>query len=603
MNFQAQRDPGETHGIVVEQTFDALDNNYDDSLSQAEFLAGALKSPSSKDSVANGFTTVDKNSDGEISRSEFITAAQGSQEMLGLSKGFRLADADRDGFLSQEEFFFISRQFYPLEWQNILWFWIQKSIGNLNDPSCYALFHLLDTDFDGRLSRTEYLKQVDGGPVLERPQSLKKAQISKVKDQSSPIGRESKSNTEQKKTKPKDETEKNVSKVKDQPSPNRSVKVKPTLTGRENKSKNSNKTQNATSEKPSASNSTESQASKDLSDMVRDIARETAKAVREAMREEMETATAKSVEKAAEEAAGAAANAVFSFSVQKGLKADEAVSQSTVAAAETAVQVAIAEGKKTQDVVDTAVETAEETLMNLGNSTPTKKVDNAVEATREVAISNPKLSNLTAKQKLFVMAEEATTVAVESGTGKDAAQIAVLAANATLQAAAAQAGENRFESIQEMADVAVLAVRKAKPELVGPKLLEAAKDQPRKIATVAQLAGRAAQLAGMSSDETAVVMGLEVAEALPKFDAHDGPEPMAEDATLAALQAAKTLGLTLKQLEAVTMHAAAGGAITGGQIFFLNVQEIAQLAVHAVLATSKGLAEEDGGCGMPDLSC
>lgn len=119
--------------------------------------------------------------------------------------------------------------------------------------------------------------------------------------------------------------------------------------------------------------------------------------------------------------------------------------------------------------------------MNLGNSTPTKKVDNAVEATREVAISNPKLSNLTAKQKLFVMAEEATTVAVESGTGKDAAQIAVLAANATLQAAAAlrlkshdaisslaiaagsaasQAGENRFESIQEMADVAVLAVRK-----------------------------------------------------------------------------------------------------------------------------------------------
>ena len=34
---------------------------------------------------------------------------------------------------------------------------------------------------------------------------------------------------------------------------------------------------------------------------------------------------------------------------------------------------------------------------------------------------------------------------------------------------------------------------------------------------MAQLAGRAAQLAGMSSEETAVVMGLEVAEALPKF--------------------------------------------------------------------------------------
>lgn len=118
MNFQAQRDAGETHGVVVEQTFDALDNNYDDSFSRAEFLAGALQSTSSKDSVANSFTTVDKNSDGEISRREFITAAQGSQQMLGLSKGFRLADADRDGFLSQEEFFFISRQFYPLEWQH-----------------------------------------------------------------------------------------------------------------------------------------------------------------------------------------------------------------------------------------------------------------------------------------------------------------------------------------------------------------------------------------------------------------------------------------------------------------------------------------------------
>lgn len=110
---------------------------------------------------------------------------------------------------------------------------------------------------------------------------------------------------------------------------------------------------------------------------------------------------------------------------------------------------------------------------------------------------------------------------------------------------------------------------------------------------MAQLAGRAAQLAGMTAEQMAVVMGLEVAEALPRFDAHDGPKPMAEDAALAALRAAKTLGLTLKQLESVTMHAAAGGAITAGQIFFLNVHEIAQLAVHAVLATSKGLAKED----------
>lgn len=97
----------------------------------------------------------------------------------------------------------------------------------------------------------------------------------------------------------------------------------------------------------------------------------------------------------------------------------------------------------------------------------------------------------------------------------------------------------------------------------------------------------------MTAEQMAVVMGLEVAEALPRFDAHDGPRPMAEDAALAALRAAKTLGLTLKQLESVTMHAAAGGAITAGQIFFLNVHEIAQLAVHAVLATSKGLAQED----------
>ncbi|CAL1137582.1 unnamed protein product [Cladocopium goreaui] len=342
------------------------------------------------------------------------------------------------------------------------------------------------------------------------------------------------------------------------------------------------------------------------------------------------------------------------------------------------------------------------------------------------------------------MAEEAATVAVESKTGKDAGDVAALAANATLQAAAelglksyeavsslaiaagsaaSRAGENRFESIDEMADAAVAAVRKvtvgrwspkeimqaatlaagmavatsaidtgksledtwksavqhamavasqaqlsaldaakasamaaafavsrASPQLEGAKLVEAAKEVAAEaakasgasseqladlsqsaatevgylkipiaarqaagiaskhatgggkmsrekavgeISIVAQLAGRAAQLAGMSSEETAVVMGLEVAEALPKFDAHDGPQPMAEDATLAALAAARTLGLTLKQLEAVTMHAAAGGAITAGQIFFLNVKEIAQLAVHAVLATSKGLAEED----------
>lgn len=119
MDFQAQKDAGETDAVVVEQTFDTLDTNYDDSLSRAEFLAGALRNnPSSRDSLVDIFTSIDKDADGEISRSEFITAAKGSQQMLGLNPGFRLADADADGFLSMEEFFFIARQFYPLEWQN-----------------------------------------------------------------------------------------------------------------------------------------------------------------------------------------------------------------------------------------------------------------------------------------------------------------------------------------------------------------------------------------------------------------------------------------------------------------------------------------------------
>ena len=119
MDFQAQKDAGETDAVVVEQTFDTLDTNYDDSLSRAEFLADALRNnPSSRDSLVDMFTSIDKDADGEISRSEFITAAKGSQQMLGLNPGFRLADADADGFLSMEEFFFIARQFYPLEWQN-----------------------------------------------------------------------------------------------------------------------------------------------------------------------------------------------------------------------------------------------------------------------------------------------------------------------------------------------------------------------------------------------------------------------------------------------------------------------------------------------------
>ena len=118
LDFQAVRDAGDTDAVVVEQTFDALDTNYDDSLSRAEFLSGALgNSPGSRDSLVDIFTTVDKDGNGEISRSEFITAANGSQEMLGLNPKFRLADFDADGFLSQEEFFFTARQFYPLEWQ------------------------------------------------------------------------------------------------------------------------------------------------------------------------------------------------------------------------------------------------------------------------------------------------------------------------------------------------------------------------------------------------------------------------------------------------------------------------------------------------------
>ena len=124
LDFEAQKDAGETDAVVVMQTFDKLDRNYDDQLSRSEFLAGALQgasNPTSRDSLVGIFNTMDRDGNGSISRSEFVTAASeapGSQKMLGLNPAFRLADADGDAFLSQEEFFYIARQFYPLEWQN-----------------------------------------------------------------------------------------------------------------------------------------------------------------------------------------------------------------------------------------------------------------------------------------------------------------------------------------------------------------------------------------------------------------------------------------------------------------------------------------------------
>ncbi|CAK9062364.1 unnamed protein product [Durusdinium trenchii] len=889
MDFQSVRDPGDTDAVVVEQTFDSLDTNYDDSLSRAEFIAGALRNnPGSRDKLVEIFSSIDTNADGEISRTEFVSAAKGSQKMGGLNPAFRLADADGDGFLSQDEFFFIARQFYPLEWQN--------------SDALIPLFHLLDTDVDGRLSRMEFLKQADGGPVLTRHHArLKPIPTKPVDDRGNrserlPVAEpgkrakvaqtskrgvfektekvfDEKGKTEKTRIQGKgdfdaipdwlrpdglseevahdiaQETAKAVREVIRQElgtsplspaakaamdaaksaglskegaaaaaaeaagraaadeastrdaSPKKLGAVAATAAFRAALATGMTKTQaamrsaetasKAAADKALALSSNFQQAAQVAANVAFQAALDAGMSYSQAAQAAAEaagrviashpsgieqdiTAAAKAAQqgvqdlgapkevavvaataavgsaaaeealaegKRPKEAAGAAANAVFSFSVTHGLKAEEAVSQSTVAAAEAALQVAIASGKGTQEVVDTAVETAEETLTNLGNSTPTKKVDNAVEATREMAISNPKLSNLTLKQKLAVMAEEAATVAVEAGTAKDALQVAVLAANATLEAAAAlrlkstdatcsialaagsaasRAGEKSFESIDAMAAAAVQAVQKvtanwwtpqiiteastlaaalavatsaidtgktrakvlktavlyarkvglqaqlgrldlaravaraaalsfseAEPSFYGERLLteaqkvaqEAAADTGatavaedlgrsaaqeadelkippaarqaaglaakhaggqmsrakavKEISIVAQLAGRAAQLAGMTPEEVAVVMGLEIAEALPRFDAHDSPEPMAEDATMAALQAAKTLGLTLKQLEAVTMHAAAGGAITAGKIFFLNVQEISKLAVHAVVAASKGLADED----------
>ncbi|CAJ1373545.1 unnamed protein product [Effrenium voratum] len=439
--------------------------------------------------------------------------------------------------------------------------------------------------------------------------------------------------------------------------------------------------------------------------------------------------------KAPQEAAEAAAKAVFSFAMDNGLEVQEAVSQSTIAATEAALHVAIAAGKTTQEIVDTAVTTAEETLMNLGNNTPSKKLDNAIAATRQVVLKSPTLAKLSPKQKLAALAAEAAQVAVE-GAAKDPLAVAVLAANATLAAAAglglgdaagaassvalaagtaaARRGAVAFAS----AEATALAARKAAQEVLkdqwppqavalcassaaglaaatsamdtgeaptaiwqaaalhakaaaarlglkggdvaaagaqaaalalalakpSANLLEEAKEAalaaaghgeagaaaaaaaaaeaaslvvPKeaqlaaakaatgsggkltrqqavvKISLIAQLAGRAAQLAGMSPEEMAVVMGLEVGEALPKFDAHDGPKPMAEDATMAALRAAHQLGFTLKQLEPVAVHAAAGAAVTAGRIFFMNAQEMADLAMSAVLVATNKLPKED----------
>ena len=671
--------PGEPDAVVVEQTFDSLDTNYDDSLSRAEFIAGALRNNrASSDKLVDIFENIDKNSDGEISRTEFANAAKGTEKMRGLDPAFKLADADADGFLSQDEFFFIARQFYPIEWQS--------------SGALIPLFQLLDTDLDGRLSRLEFLKQADGGPVLGKHHASAQARHTEQKTITKPpdvagggqtvVGPSSQPNEPQTKTSsqkqtdnPKDlqipewmrspaddlrevahdiaqETVKAMREVIRQElgsnplspaakealdaaksaglpkeraaaaaaeaagraaadeagardaSPKEVGSVAASATFRAAEATGLTKAQAAMRSAEAASKvaadkalatssnfETAAQVAANVAfdaelaagmsyaqaaqeaaqaagrviashpDRLEKDVRAAAKAAEQGVRElgpkeVADRAASAAVGSAAAEealasgkgpkqAAAAAARAVFNFSVVHGLKVEEAVSQGTVAAAEAALQIAIASGKGTQEVVDTAVEIAEGTLADLGNSTKKKTRE---KTSPEIAMSDPKQSNLTAKQKLAVMAEGATSVAIESNQIKDAPP---------------------------------LAGQMSQPEVV------------KEIALVAQLAGRAAELAGMTPQEMAVVMGLEVAEALPKFDAHENPEQMAEDATMAAIEAAKTLGLTLQQLEAVTMHAAAGGAMAAGKIFFLNVQDISQLAVRSVLAASKTLAEED----------
>lgn len=162
-NFEAQRDPGDSEAMAVEKTFDMMDKDFDDSLSNHEFLLGfrrAQKSRNSNDvdfaSPEELFKAVDVDENGAISRAEFVKAAHGSDDLLALSKPFEFADADNDGFVSQDEFLYRARQFYPADWAD--------------GDNLRVYFRLLDTDLDGRLSRAEFRKQADGGPNL-RPRS------------------------------------------------------------------------------------------------------------------------------------------------------------------------------------------------------------------------------------------------------------------------------------------------------------------------------------------------------------------------------------------------------------------------------------------------
>ena len=158
--------------------------------------------------------------------------------------------------------------------------------------------------------------------------------------------------------------------------------------------------------------------------------------------------------------------------------------------------------------------------------------------------------------------------------------------------AAKAAGMTLLEAVEASKAAASSAISFAIPKAILAKAGKAAKkaadqkhsqkDALEEAMTLAKLAGKAAKLAGMSSQQVAVVVGSKSATAIFDFAKHDAPADLTRKAVKAALEASVALSLTAEQVGAAAVYAAAGAAAKSQKVFFLNTEEAAELAAKAL---------------------
>ena len=618
MDFEAQRDPGDTNAVVVEQTFDMLDTNYDDSLSRAEFIAGAIRnSPASRASLADIFEAMDADGDGSISRTEFVLAARGSKDMLGLSPAFRAADADGDGWISQDEFLFSARQFYPRDFQ-------------VSDK-LIPLFHLLDTNSDGRLSRIEFLKQADGGPVLDVPKPRAKPKVQKPK---------AKTAKESKKSEAK--APKTVKKI--------------------DSSKNSQEEAKENTEK-AADGVAPADEAKGLKRLAKSIVAETAAAVRDAIRQELgrekkplnepakaalEAATAAGLPKtvaataaaevAAEAAAeeeesrgsppsrigAAAATAAFRAAKAAGLTKTEAEVRSATVASETAAKKALMTSKDIQKTAALAAKVAFAAAVESGLSpvlaaqaaaeaagqviakhaesqaiSPGAKKDSTHDKEAAAQAAKKALEEVQVDPKLIV---DTATTAVGTAAAEEVKEagggppeVADAAAKAVFRFAK-DTGENSKEAVKKSAiaageaavKIAVAEGRTTKEVIktavtaATTAMEELGNNSPSQQVDTSLEAAKKAVSAKLSPKQTLSVAAAEAATAAVEAGSKKTVSQIASLAAKSTLQAAKKMGITPTEAALPVAKAAGEAAVRSGDLRFMSTEEIVSAAAGAV---------------------